>query len=164
MRRVEAFRIYKSRYASAAVTGEGAKKFGGRWNHEGVAVLYCSTSLALAQLETLVHLDGAMSPEGFEYLKLEFPASCIGKRISVKELEDYGIDWRTYPSHALLREIGTEWIESGTSLAMQVPSAVSPSDSNFLLNPAHPDFQQVVIGAPASVEWDTRLLKRLRTD
>ena len=94
MRRVEAVRIDKSRYASAAVTGEGAKKFGGRWNHEGVAVLYCSASLALAQLETLVHLDGAMPPDGFEYLKLEFPASCVGKRITVKEFEEYGIDWR----------------------------------------------------------------------
>ena len=82
----------------------------------------------------------------------------------MKELEDYGIDWRTYPSHALLREIGAEWIESGTSLAMQVPSAVSPSDSNFLLNPAHPDFPQVVIGTSVPVEWDARLLKRLRAD
>lgn len=164
MRRVEAFRIYKSRYASAAITGEGAKKFGGRWNHEGAAVLYCSASLALAQLETLVHLEGAMPPGGFEFLKMEFPASCIGKRIGAKELEEYGIDWRAYPSHALLREIGTEWLESGTSLAMQVPSAVSPSDSNFLLNPAHPDFHRVVFGTSAPVEWDTRLLKRLRAD
>ena len=164
MRRVEAFRIYKSRYASSALTGEGAKKFGGRWNHEGVAVLYCSASLALAQLETLVHLEGAMPPGGFEYLKLEFPASCIGKRISVPELEEYSIDWRADPSHALLREIGTEWIEAGVSLAMQVPSAVSPSDWNFLLNPAHPDFHKVTFGTSAPVEWDDRLLKRLRAN
>src|SRR5437762_2984266 len=77
VRRAEAFRIYKSRYASSALTGEGAKKWGGRWNHEGVAVLYASSSLALAQLETLVHLDGTMPPGGFEFLKLDFPANCV---------------------------------------------------------------------------------------
>lgn len=100
MRRVEAFRIYKSRYASSALTGEGAKKHGGRWNHEGVAVLYCSSSLALAQLETLVHLEGALPP----------------------------------------------------------------GESNFLLNPAHPDFRKITIGTSSPVEWDSRLLKRLRID
>ena len=99
MRRVEAFRIYKSRYASSALTGE-----------------------------------------------------------------EYSIDWRADPSHALLREIGTEWIEAGVSLAMQVPSAVSPSDWNFLLNPAHPDFHTLTFGTSAPVEWDARLLKRLRAN
>lgn len=164
MRRVEAVRIYKSRYASSALTGEGAKKLGGRWNHEGLAVLYCSSSLALAQLETLVHLEGTLPPGGFEYLKLEFPDTCIAKRIRVRELEEYGIDWRAYPPHALLGEIGSEWIESGASLVMQVPGAVSPSESNYLLNPAHPDFREITIGTAAPVEWDSRLLKRLRID
>ena len=162
MRRVEAFRIYKSRYASAALTGEGAKKWGGRWNHEGVAVLYASSSLALAQLETLVHLEGTMPPGGFEFLKLDFPARCIGRRVTLKELEEYAIDWRAYPPHALLREIGSEWIESGASLAIAVPSAVSPTDVNYLLNPAHPDFRVVTFGKAAPVEWDARLVKRLR--
>lgn len=162
MRLIEAFRIYKSRYASTALTGEGAKKFGGRWNHEGVAVLYCSSSLALAQLETLVHLDGATPPDGFEFLKLEFPASCLGKRITARELEQYPFDWRAHPPHSLLRDMGTEWVESGTSLAMQVPSAVIPSDPNFLLNVAHPDFRKITASAPAPVQWDLRLLKRLR--
>ena len=164
MRRDEAFRIYKSQYASSALTGEGAKKLGGRWNHEGVAVLYCSSSLALTQLETLVHLEGILPPGGFEYLKLEFPDACIGRRIRVKELEEYGIDWRAYPPHALLREIGSEWIESDASLVMEVPSAVSPNESNYLLNPVHPDFRKITIGTCSPVEWDSRLLKRLRID
>ncbi len=164
MRCVEAFRIYKSRYASSALTGEGAKKLGGRWNHEGVAVLYCSSSLALAQFETLVHLEGTLPPGGFEYLKVEFPDTCVGKQIRVRELEEYGIDWRAYPPHALLREIGSEWIEFAASLVMEVPSAVSPSESNYLLNPAHSDFRKITIGTSSPVEWDSRLLKRLRID
>lgn len=164
MKRVEAFRIYKSRYASSALTGEGAKKLGGRWNHEGVAVLYCSSSLALAQLETVVHLEGTLPPGGFEFLKLEFPEICIRRRIRVKDLEEYGVDWRSHPPHALLREIGSEWIASGTSLVMQVPSVVSPTESNYLLNPAHPDFRKIKAGMASPVEWDSRLLKRLRID
>ncbi len=162
MRQVEAFRIYKSRYASSALSGEGAKKLEGRWHHAGLAVVYCSSSLALAQLETLVHLEGALPPGGFESLSLQFPKTCIGKRVRVSELDEYGFDWRTYPSHAQLREIGSEWIVSCTSLVMQVPSAVSPAESNYLLNPAHPDFQKIKLGTAFPVKWDSRLLKRLR--
>jgi RES domain-containing protein len=110
------FRLYKSVHAATALTGDGAKKFGGRWNHEELAVVYCSSSLALAQLETLVHLKGPLPPGGFESLQLEFPSGCIGKQISVIELEDNDIDWRADPPHVLLQEIGSEWVESGISL------------------------------------------------
>ena len=161
MRQVEAFRICKSRYASSALSGEGAKKLGGRWNHPGLAVVYCSSTLALAQLETLVHLNGALPPGGFESLSLQFPKTCIGKRVRVSELEEYIFDWRAYPPHDRLREIGSEWIVSCTSLVMQVPSAVSPPESNYLLNPAHPDFQKIKFGTASPVKWDPRLLKRL---
>ena len=76
MSRRAAFRLYKSVHAATAMTGDGAKKFGGRWNHEGLAVVYCSSSLALAQLETLVHLNGPLRPGGFESLEIDFPSGC----------------------------------------------------------------------------------------
>ncbi len=164
MKTVEAFRIYKSRYASSAMTGEGAKKFGGRWNSKDVAVVYCSSSLALAQLETLVHLKGSLPPGGFEFLRIAFPQKWIKHRIEVIDLENFGFDWRDYPSHVQLREIGDEWIASSKSLVLQVPSAVSPTESNYLLNPAHPDFPKITVGTASPVKWDARLLKRMRLD
>ena len=158
MSRRAAFRLYKSVHAATAMTGDGAKKFGGRWNHEGLAVVYCSSCLALAQLETLVHLRGPLRPGGFESLELEFPSDCVGKRISVDELEEFDVNWRGYPPHVLLQEIGSEWIESATSLVFEVPSVVSPRESNFLINPAHPDFHKIKSKSAFPVAWDPRLI------
>ena len=159
MSRLAAFRLYKSVHAATAMTGDGAKKFGGRWNHEGYAVVYCSSSLALAQLETLVHLHGPLPPDGFESLELSLPSGCVGTRINVDELEESCSGWRSYPPHVLLQEMGTDWIESAASLVMEVPSAVSPSESNFLVNPAHPDFRRIKTKPAVPVVWDSRLIE-----
>ncbi len=37
--------------------GEGAFRFGGRWNSRGTRILYTAGSLSLAALEMLVHLN-----------------------------------------------------------------------------------------------------------
>ena len=159
MSTASAFRLYKSNHAATAFSGYGAKKYGGRWNPPGLAMVYSSSSLALAQLETLVHLNGPLPPDGFELLELSIPQDCIGRRIRTDDMEEYGIDWRTYPSHLLLQEIGADWIASSQSSVMEVPSAVSPEDSNFLLNPAHADFQRIEIVRTAPLVWDIRLIE-----
>lgn len=155
---VAAFRLYKSVHAATALTGYGAKRFGGRWNSAGVAMAYSSSSLALAQLETLVHLRGPLPPDGFESLELAIPASCVGKRISVGDLEELGIDWRSHPSHLVMQEIGSDWITSAESAVMEVPSAVSPHEANFLLNPAHSDFRRIQAKRSVPLVWDPRLI------
>jgi RES domain-containing protein len=122
-------------------------------------MVYSSSSLSLAQLETLVHLNGPLPPDGFESLELIIPKSCIGDRISVKYMDELGIEWRSYPSHLLMQEMGFEWIKSAASAVIEVPSAVSPSDSNFLLNPAHPDFHRIKTKPAVPIIWDTRLIE-----
>lgn len=52
------FRIVKSRWASTAFDGEGARLHGGRWNSVGTRMVYTSASRSLAALEILVHLQG----------------------------------------------------------------------------------------------------------
>jgi hypothetical protein len=39
-----------------------------------------------------------------------------------------------------------------------VPSAIIPSAANFLINPSHSDFGNVVIGRPERFTFDPRLL------
>ena len=45
------------RRLNAHLTGEGARRFGGRWNSAGVPVVYLAEHPALAALEVRVHLD-----------------------------------------------------------------------------------------------------------
>jgi RES domain-containing protein len=56
------WRICRRRYAAEAATGEGARLYGGRWNSRGVRVVYASTSLALAAIETFVSLEPNLQP------------------------------------------------------------------------------------------------------
>jgi RES domain-containing protein len=67
-------------------------------------------------------------------------------------------NWRSYPAPPELQLIGDEWVKSGRSLALEVPSAVIKTDSNYLLNPQHRDFQAVRVMDLQPFEFDLRLL------
>ena len=88
---ITVFRVVKEKHASDAFTGEGSRRFGGRWNKEGTPVVYTSESLSLAALEQFVHLGshGLMIP--FVYFKVSIPSSV--KIITLKN-KDLPTDWR----------------------------------------------------------------------
>jgi RES domain-containing protein len=67
-------------------------------------------------------------------------------------------NWRDAPPPPQLQEIGNEWLASRSSVVLEVPSAVTPEESNYLLNPQHPDFASVDIGEPREFVPDLRLL------
>ena len=54
---ITAWRIVRARFADSAFDGEGARRYGGRWNSRGTRMVYTAGSQALAALEMLVHLD-----------------------------------------------------------------------------------------------------------
>jgi len=60
---VTAWRIVRAKLAAYAFDGEGARRFGGRWNSKGTRMVYTAGSQALAVLELLVH------PEASDVLK-----------------------------------------------------------------------------------------------
>ena len=62
---LRAWRIVKAKHAATAFSGEGAVLTGGRWNSRGVRVVYASSTLSLAVLESLVHLN---PPVVFKYV------------------------------------------------------------------------------------------------
>ena len=51
------------------------------------------------------------------------------------------------------------WVNRGVSAVLEVPSAMIGTDSNYLLNPHHPDFKAVRVMDPQGFEFDLRLLK-----
>jgi RES domain-containing protein len=147
----EAWRITRAEYAADAFTGEGAAKVGGRWNSRGVAVVYTSGTRALAALETLVHLN---PPMVFKYkiIRLEF-ASELVRHIQSK----LPSDWRVLPAPDSTRRLGDAWVREARSAILAVPSIIIPDETNYLLNPAHPDFKKIVIGKPVDFAFDARL-------
>jgi RES domain-containing protein len=148
------WRICRRRHR--AFDGEGARLYGARWNHPGTALVYTAGSLALAALELLVHVDTDLAPSGL----LAIPAD-IPEELKFEALEPASLprDWRSYPAPETLKDIGTRWIERGASAVLAVPSAVIPTERNYLLNPRHADFSRITIGQPTPFEFDPRLWK-----
>ena len=150
---VTAWRIVKSRYGSTAFDGEGARANGGRWNSAGVRVAYGSGSVALATLEVLIGLQRTGVLASYVLTSAQFDEESV-EVIAAESLPDH---WRRYPAPPETQTIGDRWVIEQRSLALQVPSAIIPTESNYLLNPAHPDFASVAISAPVAFAFDERL-------
>jgi len=153
---MRAYRLVKTRFESTALDGSGAKTHGGRWNSKGVAMIYASDSISLAALELLVHLHRAEVLRHYVLFQLELPdesVMCLDKQA-------VPADWRADPPPSSTAAIGDEWIASGLSLALSVPSTLVPRQRNLLLNPAHPAFKEVVAGTSSTpYGFDPRLAK-----
>lgn len=148
-----AWRIVKEKHAATAFDGEGAWRFGGRWNSQGTRLVYTSGTHSLAVLESLVHLN---PPVHFRYVAIpvHFDAALV-QTLPATELPD---DWMEQPPSQSTKAIGDLWAKQAPSPVLQLPSVIIPSESNFLLNPAHPDFKDIQIGKPVPFTFDPRLL------
>ena len=119
-------------------------------------MVYTAQTQSLAALELLVHLDWPALLNRYVLIQVTIDESLILKL----ELREWPRNWRASPAPARLREIGNAWIESSKSVALQVPSAVVPGESNFLINPRHPDFDRIKIGRALPFRYDPRLRHR----
>lgn len=144
-----------TRRAYQALDGEGARLFGGRWNSEGVPVVYTSSTLSLAALEYLVHVQIEDVPDDLVSLEIDVPDDAGMEQIEIFDLPN---DWNQVPDHPACTDLGDEWAASSLGLALRVPSAIIPHESNVLLNPRHPEMPRVNVVAVREFAFDPRLL------
>lgn len=149
------WRICRSRYAGEAATGDGARIYGGRWNSRGVRVVYASTSLALAAVETFVNLEPNLMPPDLISVEAEIPPTVEIARLDLQVLPPR---WHETRDESL-RSFGDDWIRGGRCLALLVPSAAIRGEWNVLLNPAHPDFSLIAFCDPRPFEFDIRMFR-----
>jgi RES domain-containing protein len=152
---ISAWRIVKRKHAQRAFSGEGARRYGGRWNSAGVGIVYTAESQSLAALEMVVHLDSSELLDHYVVFSVGIDELLVAK----VELSDLPRNWRSDPPPMKAREIGDSWVAAGTSVVLQVPSVILPAEHNFLLNPHHPDFSKLVIGSPSPFRFDRRLAR-----
>lgn len=143
MSTIRAYRLVKRKWRQAAFDGEGARLYGGRWNSKGKACVYLAGSASLAMLEVMVHLDDYQLLEHYTLLEVTLPKSAL-MSLSTESLPK---DWAVEPAPASTAEIGDNWLESQSSLALAVPSTVVPRERNYLINPEHARFQALIDSA-----------------
>ena len=150
------YRLIRARWASQALIGEGARRYGSRWNPKGVPMVYTASTLSLAALEALVHFVIDTAPLDYVALTIRVPDAAV-ERVATNALP---ADWNATLASAACQELGARWAAEGRSLGLAVPSAVVPSEDNILLNPLHPDFAEVSLEKEEPFLFDSRLLEK----
>lgn len=146
------WRICRSEHA--AFDGEGGKLASGRWHHRGLPIVYTAGSLALAAMEFYVHLSPGIELRRFIAISADVP-----ERLKIETVEAAALPahWRDARYTDRLRDIGMEWLHTGRTAVLAVPSAVVPVEQNYLINPRHKAFGQIRINAPQPFEFDYRM-------
>lgn len=154
------WRICRAPYAAEAFSGEGARRFGGRWNSRGVPMVYTSSSLSLAAIELFVHLEPGLAPSDLVYLSAILPEGEPARTFYQAELPsgwwtDSVADGMPNP-----REMGDAWIRDRSSLALEVPSVPIRAEWNVLLNPLHPRMSELQIQTAEPFVFDARMFQQ----
>ena len=138
-----------------AFSGEGAFRYGGRWNSRGVPVVYLGGNPSISTLEIVVNTDDSEDLYRIPYvlIPVDFEKALITRPQSLPD------DWKQDPPPQSCAAVGDEWLRSDRSAMLEIPSAVIPLERNFILNPLHKDFAQIKIGKPQKFEFDSRLAK-----
>ncbi len=148
------YRIAKERYIHD-LTGDGARRYGGRWNRKGTPVLYTSESRALATVEYLVHLPMSIVPADMVIAEIAVPDTIDDDQINP---DDLPVSWADSPAPMALAELGEEWIKAGKTLLLRAPSAVVKGEWNRLINPQHRLIERVHIVSVEPYQFDDRLI------
>jgi RES domain-containing protein len=150
---VRAYRICKRKYAETMWSGIGARDYGGRWNSKGVAVVYTAENRSLAALEQLIHLVKPRVLRGYVLSTITFDEDRV-ERIEVNGLP---VGWDDPVTPPVLRAYGDKWVAAGKFPVLAVPSASTRGEWNFLINPAHPEFDGLAKSDPEEFVYDDRL-------
>ena len=134
--------------------GEGAFRFGGRWNSRGTRIIYTAGSLSLAALEMLVHLNSEEILLSYSFASAEFDQSLI---LPIEEFQTLPENWSISPPQLEIQRIGDEWAGTQASVVLKVPTSVLPVEFNYLINVEHPEFSKVKLGEPRAFTFDERL-------
>ena len=150
------YRAFEAKHEATALTGEGARRFGGRWNSVGTPMVYTASTFALALLEIIVNASSGKIPSDMMYAPIEIPSDIVLDTLPVAKLPR---NWHESPAPLGCQRAGDLWIRRGETVGLIVPSAVARIETNVLLNPSHGDFARLTIGNVEPMALDRRFLR-----
>ncbi len=115
--------------------------------------MYAASSAALAVLEMLAHLASERILPAYRLIRIFFDEALV-ERLDPSMLPS---GWRSNPAPSRTQTIGDAWAAERRSAVLVVPSTIVPVESNYLLNPDHPDFHRIAIGEPEPFDLDPRV-------
>ena len=143
-------------YTADDLAGAGAKQSGGRWNRPGNAMLYCASNISLAVLETFIHLKAGGLPLNRYLVELKIP-DAVWARATLRDAPPVG--WDAIPTGKVSLDEGDRWLKANYSALLIVPSVIVSEERNVLINPLHPDAQQIKARKVRKWAYDPRLMR-----
>lgn len=143
-------------YTADDLAGTGAKVTGGRWNRPGTALLYCAESIALASLETFVHLNSSALPLNRYLVRIEILDATWNAAV-VLTAAMASVGWDAIPTGKVSLDFGDAWAASGVSALLLVPSVIVPEEHNILINPLHADAKTITASKIRKWHYDARM-------
>lgn len=141
-------------YEAHDLTGKGAEKTGGRWNRPGSPVVYASTNIALATLETIVNLNVDALPLNRFLVAVDVPDEIWSCRETITAPP---IGWTAIPAGKVSLDLGENWLQRRSSALLLVPSVVVHEEYNVLVNPRHPHCSEIRAQKIRPWVWDGRM-------
>ncbi len=149
---MQTYRICLARWADRlSASGQAA-----RWNSKGKLVLYTAASRALAGLENVLFRSGEGGLDAFRVLTIEIPDDLPVEVFDETRLAE---NWVNFQEHDSTQAFGDEWLRSGRTAVLRIPSALLPGEFNFLINPNHADFARIRLLSSEPFAFIPRLTK-----
>ncbi len=134
----------------ANLSGDGARRYGGRFNPPGIQAIYTSQSIALALLEILVHIDKSEVPNDYVVMAIRFNGRDVARRSG--------------PDLANIKQLAIpQFIDSFYRWpVLRVPSVIVPQEHNFILFPDAKRFEARVESIDP-LNFDRRLFSAIES-
>jgi RES domain-containing protein len=150
------YRVLREAFAKNPFDGEGAYRYGGRWSSPGTRLSYASEHQSLAMLEYFVHLDKDDAPDDLVLAVAEVPDDLKREIIKASSLL---ANWRAPSAPPELARFGDEFAKKAEHCLLLVPSVLAPSENNYLINPAHPEYKKIVVKPLEPLAYDSRMFR-----
>ncbi len=147
------YRIVRETYPKTPLDGEGSFRFGGRWSSHGVRIAYTAEHLSLAMIEYFVHIDANDPPKDLVVVAADIPDGVSRLVLGPRQLPS---NWRQVPAPPCLANIGNSFAAERKNAVLVLPSALVPSESNWLINPLHAEFAEMQVHPPEPFRYDAR--------
>lgn len=118
-------------------------------------MVYASTSLSLAAVETFVNLEPNLRPADLVSIEGVIPEAIQTVTLDLNALMPRWYETRDESLH----RFGDEWIRDGRSVTLLVPSAAIRGEWNVLLNPVHAEFSRIEFRDAEPFEFDSRMFR-----
>jgi RES domain-containing protein len=152
---VEVFRLTREKF-SATLSGKGAALKGARWNSTGVEMIYTAANRSLAMAEIAVHFTLATLPADYMMMAIHLPDDISIQKLTIADLPD---NWNSFPHPITTQSVGDRFVRENKYAVLQIPSAVTYGDFNFLINPNHADFARIKIMELVKFPFDRRIFE-----